>query len=67
MKAYEHALILRASLTSLPLNLVMIQTTFNPRIDPSIDELYSQIQIFKGYESMVVFLVSYIDLLDEDP
>lgn len=35
-KAYEHALILRASLTRLPLNLILIQAKFDDRYDNTI-------------------------------
>lgn len=64
-ESLQHAMILRASLTSLPVNLLMISVGLHSRYNKTFNELKSFLQIFKGYEKYVVCMVSQLDSLDK--
>lgn len=66
-KAYEHAQIIRASLTRIPINMILLHEQLNKRYDQTIANIFNQLKIFKGYEHLVVLMVSHLDILDRDP
>jgi hypothetical protein len=63
-RTLELAQILRSSLTSKPLNLIMVNSKLENRYSNTLGNLSKLLQIFKGYESMVVCMISHMDLLD---
>jgi predicted GTPase len=60
-RTLECAKIIRATLTMLPINLIVINARISPRFNETLQKFKEQIKIFKGYEKIVVFLASCLD------
>jgi predicted GTPase len=63
--ALHHAMILRASLTNLPINLIMVSAKLDSRYAATLREFKTLQKIIKGYEKLVVCLISHLDKLEE--
>jgi predicted GTPase len=62
-RTLELAQIIRSSLTSKPLNIIIINLKLDNRYANTIIDLKKLLNIFKGYEKIVVIMISHVDLL----
>jgi GTPase SAR1 family protein len=68
-EALHHALILRASLTTLPINLIIVTAKLDNRYFRALQALKDLLKIFKGNEKLVLCMLTHLDELykEKDP
>lgn len=62
----QHAVLVKEILTWKPVNTVYILVDYKNRFDELISRIKAQVNLIKGYEHLIVFLVSHFDN-EKDP
>lgn len=62
----QHAVLVREILTWKPVNTVYVLVGYKNRFDDLISTIKVQVNLIKGYEHLIVFLVSHFDI-SKDP
>lgn len=57
----QHAVLVKEILTWKPVNAVFILVQYKNRFDELITTIKAQVNLIKGYEHLIVFLVSHFD------